>query len=571
MPKKKEKVEPELVACEGKIYFKPIEARDLKGGKKLAPFCKVFLDKEKRFQTEVMDKTHDPAWDEIPRLVVLSEEVPVEKVRFVIYHKGSLMTDYIGELSFMLSDLLDGVPRDDWFVLKNKKGNKDMGELHLQIMYLDKGEDMTKEKEEFPYPLQTLLRKKNYKAWSTLLDQDPDIDKPDGKGRTALHVAAELGLKEHLSILLQRNADVTSKDNNEQTALHLAAATGNVDCTALLLEAGAAVNSKDSTGCSPLHVACAKNHSAVATILLDKGASVSAQDENGDTSLHHALRELSVDCIPLLVERGADIYLENAKSQSSCALSVVVGEDSESVQNCFFKAINIVDQREFELKRAHKHRHIIEHTGLAEDWHDNPQIIVSGPASAEIFLLMHYDDPISKTTLPMEKCAFVAFRNSQQQFKELTYWHDNLQYAKVAPLSIIIQEQGASYCLIPYSKLSKATGKWHIVAYSDSEFNIETLKAWPNSKSFAGKWEGENAGGCIEHQATFVKNPRYRLKLPSKVVTLGICISQEKNLGDVEPFAIIPYKYYIGYYLIDKDPLSPIQRILKWKNAREGM
>lgn len=135
-------------------------------------------------------------------------------------HKGTLMTDYIGELSFKISKLLDGVPRDDWFVLKNKKGTKDMGELHLQVMYLKKDEDMTKEKDEFPYPLQTLLRKGSHMAWSILIENDPDIDKVDRKGQTALHVCAELGLIKQMEVLLQRNADVSIKDENEQTALH---------------------------------------------------------------------------------------------------------------------------------------------------------------------------------------------------------------------------------------------------------------------------------------------------------------------------------------------------------------
>lgn len=61
----------------------------------------------------------------------------------------------------------------------------------------------------------------------------------------------------------------------------------------------------------------------------------------------------------MLIDRGADIYLENAKGQSSCALSVIIGEDNESAKAKFFEAINIVDSREFELKRKYKHRTIV--------------------------------------------------------------------------------------------------------------------------------------------------------------------------------------------------------------------
>ena len=46
-----------------------MEARDLKGGKKLTPYCKVYQDKVKKFQTDVISKTHDPNWDEGARLM----------------------------------------------------------------------------------------------------------------------------------------------------------------------------------------------------------------------------------------------------------------------------------------------------------------------------------------------------------------------------------------------------------------------------------------------------------------------------------------------------------------------
>lgn len=151
----------------------------------------------------------------------MSEDVPVEKVTFRVMHKGSLMTDFLGELSFNLNKLLDGVPRDDWFVLKNKKGTKDMGELHLQVMYLKQDEDMTEDKDEFPYPLQTLLRKKNLNSWDNLILTDPDFDKQDKNGQTALHVCAQLGLLDQMKVLIEKNADVSVADKNEQTALHI--------------------------------------------------------------------------------------------------------------------------------------------------------------------------------------------------------------------------------------------------------------------------------------------------------------------------------------------------------------
>lgn len=49
---------------------------------------------------------------------------------------------------------------------------------------------------------------------------------------------------------------------------------------------------------------------------------------------------------------------------------------------------------------------------------------------------MHYDDPISKTTQPMEKCSFVTFRTPKNEYKQLSYWHDNIAYGRLEPIEI---------------------------------------------------------------------------------------------------------------------------------------
>ena len=382
---------------------------------------------------------------------VLDPETPVAQLRFVVENKGTLMTDSIGELSFLLSDLLDGVPRDGWFVLKNKKGTKDMGELHLQLMYLEQDDDLTPEKDEFPYPIQTLLRKGKFGPWAALMETEPDIDKVDRKGQSALHVCAELGLNAQMTVLLDRKASIAITDENERTALHLAAQAGHTTAVGTLLDNEAQVNAKDKSAQTPLHAAVSKNQDAVAALLIERGASVSTQDQDGDTPLHVAIRSGSHECLSLLVDRGADIYLENAQGLSSCALAVKIAAENETTRDRFFEAINVVDAREFELKRKHKHRAIIGATGLVgeAEWRtENPQYVVTGPKDAEVHLIMHYNDPISKTTEPMEKCSFIAFKNTEVQYKELSYWHENLVYGRVAPVSISRTLHGGPFIIL---------------------------------------------------------------------------------------------------------------------------
>ena len=102
---------------------------------------------------------------------------------FQVWNKGALSSDYIGVVSMAVSELVDGVPRDDWFVLKNNKGTKDRGEIHLQVMYLEPGDDLTKERHEFAYPLQTLLRKGKL----ALDGDDGAVARPRQAGPQRLH------------------------------------------------------------------------------------------------------------------------------------------------------------------------------------------------------------------------------------------------------------------------------------------------------------------------------------------------------------------------------------------------
>ena len=124
-----------------------------------------------------------------------------------------------------------------------------------------------------------------------------------------------------------------------------------------MLESGADINAKDKTAKTPLHLAAAKNKTETAIMLIEKGCALSPQDENGDTPLHVALTSASLEMIELLVEKGADIFLKNAKGKSSAASSIDIGDDekTEIVKKTFFKAVNVVDEREFPLKQKFPH------------------------------------------------------------------------------------------------------------------------------------------------------------------------------------------------------------------------
>jgi len=144
----------------------------------------------------------------------------------------------------------------------------------------------------------------------------------------------------------------------------------------------------------------------------------------------------------------------------------------------------------------------------------------------------------------------------------------------VAPVSFTIAGENESHAVIVYSKGSKINGSWNLVAYSDTQINISSLEDWPHMEVLENRWAEESAGGCIEHP-TFVNNPKYLMELPSQKVKLSFSLGQEKNMGDVEPFSVIPYKYHTGIYIFEKDITDPVEkdpiaRTSKFKNSREN-
>ena len=104
----------------------------------------------------------------------------------------------------------------------------------------------------------------------------------------SLHKAARDDNVTLLRELLQSSTssiDVNSFDESNQTALHLAADRGSVDCVTLLLDAGANVLAADTDGFTALHVAVIANQLEVCRVLLQNGANPLQEDNDGDTPL----------------------------------------------------------------------------------------------------------------------------------------------------------------------------------------------------------------------------------------------------------------------------------------------
>jgi len=139
-----------------------------------------------------------------------------------------------------------------------------------------------------------------------------DINYPNSKGITPLHVVAQEGHVAVAQILLQNGANLHARYDDLWTPLHLAAQNGHLEMTTLLINYGGRVlGPKDDF--SPLHFAAQEGYLDIAQLLLTHDADVSARYHNGWTPLHLAAQEGHTPMVTLLLESGAPINAMTAQ------------------------------------------------------------------------------------------------------------------------------------------------------------------------------------------------------------------------------------------------------------------
>lgn len=132
------------------------------------------------------------------------------------------------------------------------------------------------------------------------------IKATDGSGNTALHYAAEWGLRSAISVLVQKGAALEAKNANGETPLFSAAKSDKAEVIDLLVSEGAKVNVRDNLGSTPLHQAVRWGNLHTATKLLSLGIDVDSQNVSGKSPLSEAAIAGKFDLAQLLLKAGAD-------------------------------------------------------------------------------------------------------------------------------------------------------------------------------------------------------------------------------------------------------------------------
>ncbi|MBE9532380.1 MAG: ankyrin repeat domain-containing protein, partial [Proteobacteria bacterium] len=136
-----------------------------------------------------------------------------------------------------------------------------------------------------------------------------NIDALNRYGATALHMAAESGNKEVVSLLIDVKANVNKSTKAEQvTPLYIASQNGYGTIVKLLLDSGADTRlARRVDGLTPLWIASQEGHFDVVKHLLKAGADVSVtRNIDGADALYMAAQNGYPSVVKLLIDAGAE-------------------------------------------------------------------------------------------------------------------------------------------------------------------------------------------------------------------------------------------------------------------------
>jgi len=123
------------------------------------------------------------------------------------------------------------------------------------------------------------------------------------------------------------------------------------------------------------------------------------------------------------------------------------------------------------------------------------------------------------------------------------------------------------HSLVPFGKTDSVRGKFKLVIYSQEELEVKDLVEWKHKATSNGDWNGKTAGGSRHYQETWPNNPRFKLRLPkgNPAFTFCLMLSQQKSGVDLIAFQVLPYQFFIGYYILED--IDIVYEYKNWKNA----
>lgn len=143
---------------------------------------------------------------------------------------------------------------------------------------------------------------------ASLLTHKAERDVVDGKGRTPLFLASQMGKIDMVEFLLSWNVDVSVCSERGFNAATIASAYGNTEILKCFVKLNNFnVDGKDDNDFTPLHQAANNGHYETMRYLLEEGgASPLTQNKHAESPLNESIRRNDARSVALLLKHNAD-------------------------------------------------------------------------------------------------------------------------------------------------------------------------------------------------------------------------------------------------------------------------
>ncbi|CAO3659485.1 unnamed protein product [Umbelopsis ramanniana] len=192
---------------------------------------------------------------------------------------------------------------------------------------------------------------------------DADVNAADYLSETALHMAARLGHEMAARVLLQCGADVNDETMPLQTALHLAVSHGHINIVTSLLIHGARLEAQDKDLVRPLHLAAFNGYTEILLLLLQAGAYINATTITLRTALHLAAHKGNPQMVALLLEHYANVNLLDKNERTP--LHIAAKESHHEIASLLLRHMSHIDAVDLKLRTALHHAAISGNVDLA--------------------------------------------------------------------------------------------------------------------------------------------------------------------------------------------------------------
>lgn len=159
-----------------------------------------------------------------------------------------------------------------------------------------------------------------------------EVDEQDGRGLSAVMVAAAEGHVDAFRLLVYAGADVKQCNKSGETAITLSKFSKNSDLfERVMLEFALEKGNRIAGGFYALHYAARRGDSDAVKLLISKGYDINATDGEGYTPLMLAAREGNAKMCQLLISSGANFGMENTKGESALSIARKHQNEAEDV------------------------------------------------------------------------------------------------------------------------------------------------------------------------------------------------------------------------------------------------